>query len=680
MTGTTLSHYRLLDRLGEGATAVVYRAEDLALGRPVALKLLPQTLSVDLGKIARFQHEARTTSTLNHPNICTIYEIDQHEGRHFIVMEYLEGRPLSRVIDGRPIENYRLIELAIQIADGLDAAHEARVIHRDLKPANIYVTQRDHVKLLDFGLATLMPSGTLKSASSATWLSEPGGTGPYMSPEQTLGEPLDTRSDLFSLGVVLYEMATGARPFTGITHAALIDAIRQERPFPARDMNADVRDELDRIITKALEKNRKLRYQTAADLSADLRRLKRDLDSHPVAAPRGAPAVEPQPSLDVPTPVSAPRKANVGSRWVIAQLVGAAAVGGALVAFGVPHSSNQDDAAPIAAPQTASRSGASSSEAHASVSTPDDGVPGDERAGVSGVPASSPVSQAAAHVQAPAGSVRRGTASAPPLATPAGRVDSQGLPAAAAASGSTQNLTQAIRVAEKQAGLGLHDQALDTLRAAIAADGTSPAVPSAYLQMASIHKRRGALKDAIAIYLDVAERHPNDSRAPEALFEMADALLKSKQDERETQAAAAYTEIATRYRTSPLAAQALMARAEIEQRRRTQQQDPLLGRPVPAALSTYREVIQAHHTSPEREHALWRVATLYQDLKQYELAAENLQELAKHYSSSRYDAWFIVAELYDKRLNNRSAARSAYAQVPPTSQRFADAQKRLASY
>ena len=150
MTGTTLSHYRLIERLGEGATAVVYKAEDLALGRLVALKLLPQAISVDLGKIARFQHEARTTSTLSHPNICTIYEIDQHEGRHFIAMEYLDGRPLSKVIDNRPVEGYRLIELAIQIADGLDAAHEARVIHRDLKPANIYVTDRDHIKLLDF--------------------------------------------------------------------------------------------------------------------------------------------------------------------------------------------------------------------------------------------------------------------------------------------------------------------------------------------------------------------------------------------------------------------------------------------------------------------------------------------------------------------------------------------------
>ena len=237
-----------------------------------------------------------------------------------------------------------------------------------------------------------------------------------------------------------------------------------------------------------------------------------------------------------------------------------------------------------------------------------------------------------------------------------------------------------MRVADKQASMELYDRALETLREAIANDRTNPAVPSAYMQMASIHKRRGAMKDAIATYLEISTGYPGDGRAPEALFEMADALLKSKQDAREAQAAQAYTEIASRYRSSPLAARALMARAEIEQRRRTQQHDLLLGRSAPAALSTYREVIQAHPASPEREHALWRAATLYRDLKRDDLAAESLQELARHYSSSRYDAWFIVAELYEKRLNNLAAARSAYAQVPPTSPRFADAQKRLSSY
>ena len=171
MTGTTLSHYRVIERIGEGATSVVYKAEDLALGRLVALKLLPPGLSVDLGEVARFQHEARTSSMLNHPNICTVYEIDQHEGRHFIAMEFLEGQSVSTLLRGRPIEAYRLVELGIQIADGLEAAHGERVIHRDLKPANIYVTHRDHVKLLDFGLAILLPFGNgSRTPSSRTWL------------------------------------------------------------------------------------------------------------------------------------------------------------------------------------------------------------------------------------------------------------------------------------------------------------------------------------------------------------------------------------------------------------------------------------------------------------------------------------------------------------------------------
>lgn len=242
----------------------------------------------------------------------------------------------------------------------------------------------------------------------------------------------------------------------------------------------------------------------------------------------------------------------------------------------------------------------------------------------------------------------------------------------------SQDLAQALRVAESQAGLELYDQALETLREAITADRSSTAVPAAYLLMASIHERRGALKDAIAAYLSVATRYPTDARAPEALFEMADALLKSRQDAREAQAAQAYTDIATKYRTSSWAPRALMARAELEQRRRTWQHDPLLGKPAPAALASYREVVQSHQNSAQCEHALWRLSNLYLELKRYDLAAENLRELATRYSSSSYDAWFIVAELYDKRLNNPAAARSAYAQVPPTSPRWADAQKRLA--
>src|SRR4051794_14994184 len=280
MIGQTLSHYRILEKLGDGATAVVYKAEDLALGRAVVLKLVPPELSADYAMITRFQHEARTASSLNHPNICTIYEIAEDEGRHFIVMELLEGQVLSRANGGRPLETYRAIELAVQMADALDAAHAEGVVHRDIKPANIFVTGRDHVKILDFGLAVLLPYGPAGPKPMPERLSKTiGGTIPYMSPEQTRGEELDTRSDLFSLGVVLYEMITGRRAFTGGDNAAIMDAIARHSPLPPSELNASVPAELERIVDKALEKNRKLRFQTASDLRADLQRLKRDLDS-----------------------------------------------------------------------------------------------------------------------------------------------------------------------------------------------------------------------------------------------------------------------------------------------------------------------------------------------------------------------------------------------------------------
>jgi serine/threonine protein kinase/TolA-binding protein len=670
MTGTTLSHYRVLERLGEGATAVVYKAEDLALGRPVALKLLPMGLSVDLGKLARFQHEARTTSSLNHPNICTIYEVGEHEGRHFIVMEFLEGKPLSRIIDNRPLEGYRLIELAIQIADGLEAAHEARVIHRDLKPANIYVTERDHVKLLDFGLSMLMPpTSSRSSSSSSAYLSAPGGTGPYMSPEQTLGEPLDTRSDLFSLGVVLYEMATGSRPFMGATHAALVDAIRHERAFPARDMNTDVRDELDRIINKALEKNRKLRYQTASDVAADLRRLKRDLDASPQLAARHTATAVPAPESTTTssqtrhTAISVVRRAlqDLGrQRWALAQLLGAAMIGGIIVAFGLPSDRNRDPhttsaVAPLV-PQPV-------------VTQPVVSVP---------APAPTPPSATPVEASVPPRTVARShaTPAAPATATasaPASNTD------AATASKASSDISKALKSAQAMADLHLYDQALETLQTAVRGNTTSPSAPTAYLLMASIQERRGKLEDAIALYLDTSVRYPTDSHAPQALFEMAGAILKSRHEARDQQAAKTYTDIATHYTSSSWAARALMARAEIEQRRHQMQVDPMLGRPAPTALSTYREIVQMHPGSPDCEHALWHIANIYEDLKRYDLAADALRDLGTRYTTTAYDAWFVAAEIYLKRLNDPTSARAAYAQVPPTSPHWSDAQKRLSS-
>ena len=279
MTGATVLHYRILEKLAEGAAGIVYKAEDLVLGRPVAMKVLPPELASDPTAILRFQHEARIASNLSHPNICTIHDVFEHGGQHFIVMELLDGQILSQAIAGRRMPVDRLLDLAIQLADALDAAHAEGVVHRDVKPSNIFVTKRGHVKILDFGLALLtVPSSSFRHGSTHGYGSSTAGTAPYMSPEQIRGEELDARSDLFSIGAVLYEMATGRSAFNGKTRAEIVDAILTTAPPAPSVLNPDIPADLERMVNKALEKNRALRYQTASDMRADLQRLKRDLE------------------------------------------------------------------------------------------------------------------------------------------------------------------------------------------------------------------------------------------------------------------------------------------------------------------------------------------------------------------------------------------------------------------
>ena len=723
LVGQTLGHYKILDQLGAGGMGVVYRAQDTKLGRQVALKVLPASSNTTGDEsVERFRREARTASALNHPNICTIYSFDEHEGQLYLAMELLDGEPLDRRLSGRPLDLRLMLDTAAQVADALDAAHAEGILHRDIKPANIFLTRRGQVKVLDFGLAKLSPEYRRRSgrfdAAGETFIpehfaSQAGttvGTIAYMSPEQARGDDVDPRTDLFSFGVVLYEMATGKQTFPGHTTAVVFDGILNRDPAAPSTVNSMLPPELDRIISKALEKDRSLRYQTAADIGADLKRLRRDsgsksavpaasgvnvpaadaqtvvINSAPavIGAPSGigsAPIISappsPRPQMPMrPSDPSAVIRAAAKTPWfwgagvgVLAIAAVAAGVGAYLASRGGRPAIEQAQAVtPATVPPSTDPNAANATATQPQAGAP----PATATAPPAAIAAAPPPAKTTPQLSAgtkPAAPVETAvTATKSPV-----KVGSVPTPVSR-----DSEASQRLDVAKAKLANNLNDQALADLRQIIAEyPNTAPAAEAAFLA-ADVHEKTGRMDDAMAAFVEFEQRFARDRRAVESKLRRAQILSRRETPQAQMQARELWAQVARDHAGTPSAQIALQQKLRMEtERKNLRELDPVMNIQVPAVIPTLRMIIEQFPDTPQAMAARNRLALMLEDLDRWAETAQVLEDLGARSGGNPAEVWFRLGEIYERRLKNPGRAKEAYAKVPKNSPRYNDAQRRL---